>query len=268
MNQPILRDSCSDCGTAVEPHEGETFCVACFQQRLFQIDAGFLDNYRRFGCRSHLVLAETCLRALVLDSPEHRKMLAMTIFEQYVQATSDLAALVLAFRNRAQAPIVQSFMEFQLTPDSALRFFEGVRSLNDVELLAALDLPLPGDVALLCPHLDRKDAHQVDIALYHLLQDLRKATDQSEEAVLALAQFANQKTGAIVADNDRWLNGARSQLTPNQVALLVLDSRRRSIYVQGLSADENGMQSVVDAIDTVTRAASNLIFAYLQTNDL
>ena len=28
------------------------------------------------------------------------------------------------------------------------------------------------------------------------------------------------------------------------------------------------MAQVVDAIDTVTRAASNLIFAYLQVNDL
>ena len=50
--------------------------------------------------------------------------------------------------------------------------------------------------------------------------------------------------------------------------MLVLDSKRRSIYVQGLTADESAMGQVVDAIDSATRAASNLIFAYLQTHDL
>ena len=52
-HQPVpLDESCSDCGTALEHgHEGER-CPICFDLYLGSIDAGFLENYRKFGCRS------------------------------------------------------------------------------------------------------------------------------------------------------------------------------------------------------------------------
>jgi hypothetical protein len=261
-------DLCSDCGTAIEPLHGETRCPTCFDRYLFDIDVGFLDSYRRFGCRSPLIVAETLLRGLVVESPEHRKVLAMTIFEQYVHAMNDLAGLFAAFRHRHEAPILKSFLEFRLEARSAAAFFDAVRTASDVELLAGLELPLPGEVPALCPHLDNKDAYAASVAIYQLVQDLRKATDKGNGAALALAQFASSAGGSIVAEDAKWLNGAASGLTPDQVALLILDTRRRAIHVQGLTADESAMGQVVDAIDTATRAASNLIFAYLQTKDL
>jgi hypothetical protein len=97
--------------------------------------------------------------------------------------------------------------------------------------------------------------------------DLRKATEHGEAGALALAQMSEQVGGAVIAPDARWLEGA-ARLNPDEVAMLVLDSKRRSFYVQGLTADENAMGQVVDALDTVTRAASNLIFAYLQTKNL
>jgi hypothetical protein len=267
--QPVpSEDYCSDCGTALEHGHDEERCPVCFDNYLTSIDVGFLDSYRKFGCRSRLVVAETCLRGLVLATPEHRKVLAMTIFEQYVQSMNDLAGLFIAFRNRDKAPILKSFMEFRLDAQNAAAFFDAVQSVTDVELCASLDLPLPGQVRYLYPHLDEKDSYSVAVAIYQLVQDLRRATDQGNAAAMALAQFAGQAGGAIIADDAKWLNGAGSKLTPDQVAMLVLDSKRRSIYVQGLTADESAMGKVVDAIDTTTRAASNLIFAYLQTNDL
>jgi hypothetical protein len=123
-------------------------------------------------------------------------------------------------------------------------------------------------VEMQCPHLNKEDAYSVSVAFHHLMQDLRKVTDQGELAALALAQFAGQSGAAVLANDARWLQDAGSHITPDQVAMLVLDSKRRSIYVQGLTAEEGAMGEVVDAIDTVTRAASNLIFAYLQVNDL
>ena len=72
----------------------------------------------------------------------------MTIFEQYVQAMSDLAGLFLAFRNRHEAPIVKTFLEFRSTSESSAGFFEAIRSVNDAQLCAALDLPLPAFVRL------------------------------------------------------------------------------------------------------------------------
>ena len=138
-------DTCADCGADIEHHHGhgDARCPACFEKQLYDIDAGFLENYRKFGCRSRLTVAETCLRGLVLAAPDHRKVLAMTIFEQYVLSMSDLAGLFLAFRNREQAPIMKSFMEFKLDAASALDFFESVQSMGDYQLCAVLGLPMP-----------------------------------------------------------------------------------------------------------------------------
>jgi hypothetical protein len=268
MNQPVRNDFCSDCGTQIELHHGDARCPACFDTYLREIDIGFLDSYRKFGCRSRLIVAETCLRGLALESPDHRKVLAMTIFEQYVLAMRELAGLFAAFSKRDEAPIMKTFLEFKLDPVSSTAFFDAVRSVNDRQLLAALEFPLPAQVAAICPHLSAEEAYSVSVAIHHLTQDLRKVTDHGESGALALAQMAGQVGGAVIAADAKWLNGHSTALNPDQVAMLVLDSRRRDLYVQGLTADENAMGQVVDAIDTATRAASNLIFTYLQTNDL
>ena len=265
---PAHSDLCSDCGTEIELHTGEARCPACFDKYLFGVDAGFLESYRRFGCRSRLVVAESCLRSLVLESTEHRKVLAMTIFEQYLQSMSDLAGLFLAFQRRHEAPILKTFLEFRLDSSQATNFFQAIATVSDAELIAGLDLPAPAEVAALCPHLSKDEAYSVSVAIHHLAQDLRKVTAQGEAGALALAQMAGQIGGAVLASDARWLDGSASNLTPDQVAVLVMDSRRRTIYAQGLTADESAMGQVVDAVDTATRAASNLIFAYLQTHDL
>jgi hypothetical protein len=265
---PAPSDLCSDCGTEIEPHYGDVRCPTCFDNHLYSVDAGFLESYRRFGCRSRLVVAESCLRSLVVESPDHRKVLAMTIFEQYVQAMADLAGLFTALRMRHEAPILKTFMEYRLDAPKATAFFEIIRNTSDPELCGMLDIPMPAYVRALCPHLDEEEAYSVSVAVHHLMKDLRKATEQGEAGALALAQLSEQVGGAILAPDARWLDGARSALNPDEVAMLVLDSKRRSFYVQGLTADEGAMGQVVDALDTVTRAASNLIFAYLQTKDL
>jgi hypothetical protein len=265
---PMRGDACSECGSQSLVSDTADRCPACFDRYLYGVDVGFLDNYRKFGARSHLVIAETCLRGLVLDSPDHRKVLAMTIFEQYVKAMSDLAGLFTALLNRDRAPIMKTFMEFKLDTRSALGFYQAIEAVSDPELCTLLGLPQPREVTETCPHLSKDDAYSLSVSIHQLLQELRKATDMSGPGALALAQFAGQVESAVLAENVHWLNGAASGLTPDQVALLVLDPRTRSVYVQGLTADENAMGRVVDAIDTVTRASSNLIFSYLQTNDL
>lgn len=266
--QPATNDHCSDCGDLMEAHIGDARCPACFDTYLFDIEPGFLESYRQFGARSRLILAETCLRGLVVESPQHRKVLAMTIFEQYIGAMSDLAGLFKAFRNRELAPVVRSFLEFRLDASSALTFYENIANSSDAQIAASLGLPLPAFAAATAPHLDGRDTRELEIAVHHLMLDLRKATDQGNEGALALAQFAGQIDSAIIANDAKWLNGLAPDVTPDQVAMLVFDQRRRAMYVQGLTADETAMGRVVDAIDTATRAASNLIYAYLQTHDL
>jgi hypothetical protein len=266
-SHPAPSDLCSDCGTSIEPHAGEARCPTCFDTYLYGIDVGFLDSYRRFGARSRLIVAESCLRSLALESPEHRKVLAMTIFEQYVLAMTDLAGLFLAFSRRQEAPILRTFLEFRLDASTSMEFFDAIRSVNQMQLSAALDLPLPHEVEAACPHLDKDEAYSVSVALHHLDQDLRKVTDHGDAGALALAQMSSQIGGAVIASDARWIDGA-ARLTPDQVAMLVLDSEHRNLYVQGLTADEGAMAQVVDTIDSATRAASNLVFAYLQTHNL
>lgn len=267
-SQPVLSDLCSDCGTSVESHAGDTRCPACFDKYLYDIDVGFLDSYRRFGVRSRLIVAETCLRGLVTESPEHRKVLAMTIFEQYVLVMSDLAGMFLAFNRRHEAPILKTFLEFRLDTNTSTAFFDAVGSVDLAQICTNLELPLPEEVADACPHLDKEEADSVSVALRHLGQELRKVTEHGNSGALALAQMAGQIGGAMISADASWLNGASSNLTPDQVALLVLDSKRSSLYVQGLTADEDAMSQIVDVIDAATRASSNLVFAYLQVNDL
>ncbi|HXH20726.1 MAG TPA: hypothetical protein VNN10_01765 [Dehalococcoidia bacterium] len=264
---PVRGDLCEDCGLAALEDDDSTRCPACFERELYSLDVGFLDSYRKFGARGRLVVAETCMRGLVLASPEHRKVLAMQIFEQYVLAMSDLVALFTALMNRDKAPIMKTFMEFRLDHSNAMEFFEAVQAVSDFDLCRALGLPLPAEVPSACPHLDKEDAYQLSVSIHHLVQDLRRTTEKGGAAALALAQVAGQLGGAVISPDTSWLEGAR-RLPPDQVALLVLDGRRRSIHVQAVSADEDVMGRVVDAIDSVTRASSNLIYSYLQTNDL
>jgi hypothetical protein len=266
-NYPARGDLCDDCGLPALEDEESRRCPACFERELYSLDVGFLDSYRKFGARGRLIVAETCMRGLVLASPEHRKVLAMQIFQQYVEAMSDLVALFTALMNRGKAPIMKTFMEFRLDGTNALEFFEAIRSVNDYDFCRALGLPLPGEVASVCGHLDKEDVYQLSVSIHHLVQDLRKTTDQGGAAALALAEVAGQMRGAVIAADTSWMEGAR-KLPPDQVAMMVLDGRRRSIHVQGVSADEDVMAKVVDAVDTVSRASSNLIYSYLQTNDL
>lgn len=265
-NLPAHTDLCDDCGLPAVHDQDASRCPSCFEQHLYSLDIGFLDSFRKFGARGRAIVAENAMRGLVLASPEHRKILAMQIFEQYVLAMSDLAGLFAALMNRKAAPIMKTFMEFRLDQGNATRFFRGIQAVSDVDLCRMLGLPLPNEVAALCPHLDEEDVYQLSVSVYHLVKDLRKATEQGNEGALALAQVAGQMGGAVIMSDTSWMEGSRA--TPDQVSMLILDDKQRAIHVQGLSAEEDVMATVVDAVDTVTRASSNLIYSYLQTNDL
>ena len=201
------------------------------------------------------MVAETCLRGLVLAAPDHRKVLAMTIFEQYVLSMNDLAGLFLAFRNREQAPIMKSFLEFRLDAPQRARLLRvgAVRGRR-----RALQRARPADAVR-----GRGDARtstrrtptSVALRVYHLVKDLRKATDQGTRQrwrwPSSRARRRRHRQRRELAERRR-VEG----LTPDQVAMLVLDSKRRSLYRPGLTAEEGAMAQVIDAIDTVTRAGS------------
>ena len=137
MTSQALGAHCAACGSPVVGVDSSrgVRCDACFDRYLRSVDAGFLDHYAEFGVRARQVVAETCMRALVLASPPDRKLLGMQIYEQFVGAASDLIALVDALKQRRFRPIARTFLEFRLDRFTAVRFFGGVASTSAIEWL-------------------------------------------------------------------------------------------------------------------------------------
>ena len=103
---------------------------------------------------SRRIVAETCLRALVTESPPVRKVLAMNIMEQYVHAAGDLVGLVLrAQASAARQPVMRAFLGFKLDRASALAFFQELATTPQSELLAS---PRPADAGRRSPNASRR----------------------------------------------------------------------------------------------------------------
>ncbi len=260
-----LESVCRDCGRAMSSHAAQTApvrCEACFDGFLRARDAEFLSSYAELGVASRRIIAETSLRALVVESPPHRKVLAMHIMEQYVQAAGDLVGLYHALRGRGHTPVMRAFLEFRLDRTSALAFFREVRETPGPELLDRLGIPRQDDIARRCPSLPRRDVKDLDRAVHQMLIDLRKTVAQGEPAALALAQMAGEeRTGKALTNQSRWLDSVG--LRPDQVATLAIDQRRRTVSLTAVSVDEGKLQRTVGAIDAMTRAAQNMIYAVL-----
>jgi hypothetical protein len=266
MTERALDAACRDCGEAV-PFDGERAlrCAGCFDTYLRSIDHDFLASYAELGVASRRTVAETCLRALVLESPPARKVLALAIWEQFFLATSDLIGLTRALRGRHERPVVQSFLMFQLDAASSEAFFAGLLEATDAELLDAFGLPAPELVATRLSALPAPDARNLAGALRALLRDLR-TTAQRDGSALLLSELAGQlRTGPALTARAAWL--AETELRADQVASLVLDERRRRLVLRAVPVDEDKLGEVVDAIDCMTRACSNLIYAYLTVQD-
>lgn len=238
-------------------------CASCFEDYLRAIDNDFLSSYAELGVASRRTVAETCLRGLVLESPPARKVLAMAIMEQFLLASGDLIGLHRALKERDHEPIVRSFLSFRLDSVTSEAFFTELLDSGDEELLDVLGLPLPAAVSTRLPALDTKEARELTRALEALVRDLRATAKRSSSALL-LGELS-AKSGAALAAQASWLgNGS---MRPDQVASLVLDERRRQLVVQTVSVDEHRLGEVVDAIDCMTRAASNMIYAYLTVTE-
>lgn len=274
MPDRSLQAACAECGEllAMEPwEERAALCASCFDGYLRAIDHDFLASYGELGVTSRRTVAETCLRALVLESPPARKVLAMAIMEQFLLASSDLIALTYALKDRDRQPIIRSFLSFRLDAETSRAFFAELLEAPDDLLLASFGLPPPALASRRCPELARNDARELTTALGALVRDLRATAQRGTSAAL-LAELAGGEQGAptvrggpALAAQTSWL--PEDGLRPDQVASLVLDERRRRLVVQAVPVEEHRLAEVVDAIDCMTRAASNLIYAYLTVRD-
>jgi hypothetical protein len=272
MEDRPLDPTCDECGSApvtaaLVGRDGDTAvrCASCFDGYLREIDLEFLQSYATLGVTARRTVAETCLRGLVLENAPSRKILAMAIWEQFFLSSADLIGLTKSLRERNETPIVQSFLSFQLDRESAYTFFAQLSDGGDIELLDALGLPSPEAVAARCPTLGTQDARTLSIAIDALLRDLRTTADRSSSALL-LSELSGQHLGGpALTDRPSWL--AEGAMRPDQVATLVLDERRRQLVLRAVPVDEDQLGEVVDAIDCMTRASSNMIYGYLTVCD-
>jgi hypothetical protein len=260
-----LEALCRDCGAPLSYHRGgrePARCAACFEGFLSARDADFLSSYHELGVRSRRTVAETCLRALVLESPPRRKVLAMHIMEQYVGAANDLAGLYAALKARGRAPIMRTFLDFRLDRATAVAFFGEIAATPPLELLQALGLPSPDGVAARCPSLSKGDVRDLKRALEQMLYDLNFTARMGESAALALAQLAGERqAGAALVQQSAWLDNVG--LRGDQVAAMAIDETRRTVNLTAISVDEKKLERVLTNINAMTRAGENLVYAVL-----
>ena len=258
-----LESLCRDCGRPLSFHAGETAparCAACFDSFMQVRDSDFLASYAELGVTSRRIVAETLLRALVMESPPVRKVLTMQIMEQYVQAAGDLMGLYNALRQRGREPVMRAFLEFKLDRMSAMAFAQEMANMPQTEIMASLGLPMPDDVARRFPSLSKGDVRDLKNAMTQMLGDMKRIGDMGESSMLALAQAAGeQRSGAALTKQSVWLDGVG--LRPDQVAAIAIDEKRRTISVNAISVDEKRLVNVVSMIGAMTHVASTLIYA-------
>jgi hypothetical protein len=265
MADNALETVCRDCGRPLSFHAGETQparCESCFDGLLRVRDRDFLSSYHELGVASRRVVAETCLRALVTESPPHRKVLAMNIMEQYVLAAGDMIGLYYALKHRGQRPVMRAFLDFKLDRATALSFFQEVAAKAPAELLEDLALPMPDAIAQRWPALSKSDARDLRRAMTQMLGDFRRTSEMGEGVAMALGQAAGERRGgASLIKQSTWLDGV--ELRPDQVASIGLDHRRRTINLTAISVDEARLQNIISAIGAMTNISSTLIYATL-----
>jgi hypothetical protein len=265
MEERALEATCRDCGRPLSFHGGETHavrCAECFEGFLRARDAAFLSSYAEIGVTSRRVIAETAFRALVMESPPHRKVLAMHIMEQYVNAASDLAGLYAALKQRGREPVMKAFLEFTLDQRSAAAFFREIATMSSAEILAGLGVASADQVPRRLPSLSSRDAKDYTRTIEQFVYDLAFTAKIGETAALALAQMAGEQLGGgALVHQSAWLDS--TGLRPDQVATMAIDAKRRTVNLTAISVDEKKLEQVLTYINAMTRASQNLIYAVL-----
>jgi hypothetical protein len=237
-------------------------CADCFEGFLRVRDAEFLSSYAELGVTSRRIIAETSLRALAMESPPHRKVLAMHIMEQYVHAAGDLVGLVHALRQRGRQPIMRAFLGFKLDRASAVAFFQELATMPQTELMASLGLPMPDEIPARFPSLSKGDARDLKRSMVQMLGDLERTATMGEGVALALAQATGEsRAGAAMTKQSAWLDNVG--LKPNQVAAIAIDEQRRTINITAISVDEKRLQNIVSVVGAMTNISSSLIYGVL-----
>ncbi len=258
--------SCEDCGHEFDLANADPrarVCAPCWDRSLDAIEMAFLDNYAKFGAKAHRTVAEALFRSQALADPDDRKVIGMRIVEEYLNAAQDLMALYVALRRRHEQPLLTTFTNFDLTAPSVAAFRILTAGRTADELLRDLQLPTLADVDAARGDIPRKDWRQFAGAVLAISNGIERVQKVDQGVLLELADGLKQSS-ALTHKLD-WLPDRG--MNPNQVALIVLNQRRRVMMTHTLAIHEPKLEVFIDAIDKITAAARDLIWLYLHVRD-
>ena len=215
-----------------------------------------MEQYARFGAKAHRAVAEALFRGLVLADADDRKVIGVRIVEEYLNAAAELMGLHAALRQRSQQPIVETFLNFRLTPEGVRDFQAAVAGRDSEELLADLGLPTRGAVEAVRGEVPWSQYRQFRAAVEAVVTGLTRVQRVEQGAVLALAD--GMRESRTLTHTIDWIPGRH--MNPDQVALLVLEHRRRMLLTHALAIHETQLEVFIDAIDKITNAARDLIW--------
>lgn len=258
--------NCEECGdefdlTASDPRT--QVCAPCWDRSLEAIETAFLDNYAKFGAKAHRTVAEALFRSQALADPDDRKVIGMRIVEEYLNAAQELMALYVALRRRHEQPLLTTFTNFELSAPSVAAFRILTAGRNADDLLRDLQLPTLADVESARGEIPRQDWRQFAGAVLTISDGIERVQKVDQGVLLELADGLKQSS-ALTHKMD-WLPDRA--MNPDQVALVVLNQRRRVLLTHALAIHEPQLEVFIDAIDKITAAARDLIWLYLHVRD-
>ena len=265
-NRDLAIATCDDCGDEFDLSSADPrarVCAPCFDRSLDALEIAFLDNYAKFGAKAHRTVAEALFRSQALADPDDRKVIGMRIVEEYLNAAQELMALYVALRRRHEQPLLKTFMNFELSAPSVSAFRILTAGRTSEELLRDLQLPTLADVDGARGEIPRKDWRQFAAAVLAVGNGIERVQKVDQGVLLELADGLRQST-ALTHKLD-WLPERR--MNPDQVALIVLNQRRRVVLTHALAIHEPQLEVFIDAIDKITAAARDLIWLYLHMRD-
>ena len=258
--------SCEGCGERFDLaglDDRAALCAACFDSYLHDLETPFLENYARFGAKAHRTVAETLFRALVLADPDDRRVMGIRIVEEYLNAAEGLMALFTALHERRRAPVLRTFLEYRLDAHAAREFRTRIDSRFPHNLMRELGLPTLHDVEAARADIPARQYRQFRAALDSVAAGLTRAARVDQGALLRIAD--GLRGPSTLAHKVDWIPERR--MNPDQVALLVLESKQRLLLTHALSIHESQLQLFVDAIDKITGATRDLIWLSLHMRE-
>ena len=229
-----------------------------------RLETPFLENFAGFSGKAHRTVAEALLRGLVTADPSDRKVMGMRIVQEYLAAAEEFIGLYLALRGRDVHPVVRTFMGFRLNPASLAAFLNLTQGRDAAWIMRDLGLPTVADVERARREVPRRQYKQFRAAVNSVAGGLQRVAKVEHGALLRLCDGLRESQA--LADRVDWLPDRR--MNPDQVALLVLDQRQRTMAAHTLAVDEQQLERFVDATGTITAAGRDMVWLYLHMRDV